>query len=52
MLHTTLAVLEFRIFLFGALFSFIIINSHDPCQTGITAHVRPVLSPYQASVQR
>ena len=38
-------------FLFGALFSFIIINSHDPCWTGITAHVRLVLNPYQASVQ-
>ena len=38
-------------FLFGALFSFIIINSRDPRQTGITAHVRPVLSPYQAGIQ-
>ena len=51
-LHTTMAVSECRLFLFRALFSFIIINSRDPCRTGITAHIRPVLSPYQAGVQR
>ena len=38
-------------FLFGALFSFIITISRDPYRTGITAHVRPVLSQCQAGVQ-
>ena len=47
---TQLLLFRSAVFLFRALFSFIIISC-DPYQTGITAHIRPVLSPCQAGVQ-